>query len=90
MADKLMHNPNDDTKNTPSSDNNYWLKCLNTKINETTNQNSLKFPKLLSQRISKRYIKLWRLVLLTIHCPSSICKITLWQEYMKNLSFFSR
>ena len=33
------------------------LKRLDTKLNESTNQNSLKVPKVLSQRISKRYYK---------------------------------
>ena len=40
MADELMYIPNDDTK----------LKRI-TQLNKTTKQNSLKYPKLLSQRI---------------------------------------
>ena len=32
-------------KNTPSVDKNYWLKRLNTQLNEPTNQNSLTVPK---------------------------------------------
>ena len=36
---------------------NKWLKCLNTQPNKLTNQNSLKFPKLLGQRIRTRYYK---------------------------------
>ena len=35
---------------------------MDTPPNEPTNQNSLKFQKLLSQRIKKRYLKLWGLV----------------------------
>ncbi len=37
----------------PSVDYDQWLKYFNTKINEPTNQNSLKPPKLLRQRIRK-------------------------------------
>ena len=55
MADKLMPIPNDDNRITLSSDQNKWLKRLNIQLNATTNQNSLMSPKLLSQRIRKRY-----------------------------------
>ena len=41
-----MYIPNDDTQNYPYVDINYWLKRLNTQLNETTNQNSLDYPKL--------------------------------------------
>ena len=34
-----------------------WLKRLNTQPNKSTNQNSLKSPKLLSKQIRKRYHK---------------------------------
>ena len=37
MADKSMYIPNDVTKITPSVDENYWLKRLNTQLNESTN-----------------------------------------------------
>ena len=40
-------------KITPSVDYNLWLKRLDTQLNEPTNQ----IPKLLSQRIRKRYNK---------------------------------
>ena len=51
-----MYIPNNDTQNYPSVDNNYWLKgALDTQLNKPTNQNSIKFPRLLSQRITKRY-----------------------------------
>ena len=43
-------------------DYNQLLKRLDTQPNDPTNQNSLKFKKLLSQRIKKRYLKLWGLV----------------------------
>ena len=51
MADKLMFIPN--YKIIPSGDNNKWLKRLDSKLNEPTNQNS----KMLSQRIRNRYYK---------------------------------
>ena len=51
MADKLMNIPNDDKQNHPSEDYNYWLERFDTQVNESTNQNSLKSPKLFSQRI---------------------------------------
>ena len=42
----------------PSVDYNKWLKRLDTQLNELTNQNSIKSPKLLSQLIRKRYYKI--------------------------------
>ena len=39
MTDKLID------KITPSVDYNYWLKLQNTQPSKATNQNSLKFPK---------------------------------------------
>ena len=44
-------------KITASVNWNYWLKCLNTQLDELTNQNLLKSPKLLSQQIRKRCFK---------------------------------
>ena len=44
----------------------YWLKSLDTQLNESTNQNSLKSPKLLSQRTR---LKTLRTSLETAHCP---------------------
>ena len=56
MSDKLMCIiPNGIHKNTPSVDQNKWLKRLNTQLNVRTNQKSLNSPKLLSQRIRKCY-----------------------------------
>ena len=49
MADKLMHIPNDDTQNYPSVEYNYWLKRLNTQINESANQNSIKVLKVFNE-----------------------------------------
>ncbi len=45
MADILMYIPNDDTQITPPVDYNKWLKRLDIQLNETTNQNLLKVPK---------------------------------------------
>ena len=42
-------------KITPSADLKKWLKRLNTQLIEPPNQNSIKSPKLLSQRIRKCY-----------------------------------
>ncbi len=44
-------------KITLSIDYNLWLKRVDTKSNKLINQNSFKFPKLLSYRIRKRYCK---------------------------------
>ena len=61
MADILMYIPNEDTQNYSNYLNN-WLKRLDTQLNELINQNSMKSPKLLSQRIRKRYYKTFGLV----------------------------
>ena len=46
MADKIMYNiPNDYTQNFPFVDKNKMIKHLNTQLNKPTNQNSIKFPK---------------------------------------------
>ena len=45
MAYKFLYLPNDETKIAPSVDSNYWLERLDTQLNETTNQNSIKVPK---------------------------------------------
>ena len=45
-------------KITPPVDYNQWLKRLITPLNETTNQNQLKSPKFLNQRIRNQ---LWGL-----------------------------
>ena len=36
MADKFVYISNDHTQNTPSVDENKWLKRLNTQLNEST------------------------------------------------------
>ena len=45
MDDKLMYIPNDDTQFIPSVDYNQWLKRLDALLNESTNKNSVKIPK---------------------------------------------
>ena len=52
-----MFNPIDDTQNYHLSRLKLLFERLNTQLNDTTNQNSLKSPKLLSKRIGKRYYK---------------------------------
>ena len=55
-ADKFMYctSPMMIHKITPSVDFDYWMKRLDTQLNESTNQNSIKNPKVI--------IKLWGLV----------------------------
>ena len=48
MADKLMYIPNDDTQITPFVNYNKLFKRLDTKLNEPTNQNLIKFPKVVN------------------------------------------
>ncbi len=54
MADKLMYIPNDDTQIIPFLDYNYWLKHLDT---ESTNQNSLKVPNVVTPTNKKTILK---------------------------------
>ena len=56
-ADKLMYIPNPDTQITMSVDCNWRLKRLDTQLYEPTNQNSLKFPKVIKPMNKKRYYK---------------------------------
>ena len=53
MADKLMYIPNNDTRNYPFC----GLQLMVETFRHSTNQNSLKSPKLLIQRIRKSYNK---------------------------------
>ena len=55
MAEKLMYIPNDDNKITLSVDYNYWLKRLNTQLNELTKQNSVKVPKVVKPTNKKTF-----------------------------------
>ena len=57
MADKLMCNPNDDIQIFPFCRLKLVVETFDTQLNERTNQTSLKSPKLLIQRIRKRYYK---------------------------------
>ena len=53
MADELMYIANDDKQDCPSVDSNYWLKRFNTQLNDPTNQNSLKVPKVVKPIYNK-------------------------------------
>ncbi len=53
MVDKLMYIHNDDTKIILCVDYNLLLKRLDTHINEPTNQNSIKVPKVIKQQKKK-------------------------------------
>ena len=44
-------------KITPSIDYNYWLKHLDAKLIVTTNQNSIKVPKVVKKKNKKLYYK---------------------------------
>ena len=58
MTNKLIYIRNDYTKLTNFSfDFIYWLKRLDSQLNEQTNQNSIKVPKVVKQRYKKRYYK---------------------------------
>ena len=57
MVDKLLHILNDKRQNYP-----FWrlqlvVHTLDTQLNEPNNQNSIKVPKLLCQRIRNRFHK---------------------------------
>ena len=58
MANKFMYIPNDDTQNyfLYVDFNSGWLKRLDTQLNQPI-KIQYRFPKLLSQRIGKRYYK---------------------------------
>ena len=45
MPVKMINIPNDDKQITPFVDYNQWLKRLGTQLNEPTNQNLMKVPK---------------------------------------------
>ena len=53
MDDKLMYNPNNDTQIIPSVVYCKWLKRLNTQLNEPTNLNSIKVPKVVKSTNKK-------------------------------------
>ena len=60
MTDNFMYIPNNYTKYYPFCRLNKLLKRSSTKLNKPTNHIQLKSPKLLSQRIGKRYYKTLR------------------------------
>ena len=53
MADILMYILNENTQNYPFRRLHQWLNRLDTQHNEPTNQDSIKFPKLLGQQMRK-------------------------------------
>ena len=67
-------------KITSNVDYNKWLKGLDTQLNEANNHNSTKFPKLLNQRIRKRYHKtIWTSVINSIVPSLSFSLRYAWQ-----------
>ena len=56
MANKSMYIPNDNTQISHPVDYKLWLKRLDSKLNEQTNQNSRKVMHPLNK---KRYHKFW-------------------------------
>ena len=66
-------------KITLSVDYNYGLKRLNTKLNESSNQNSLKSPKLFNKQIRKRYYK--TLGTSVIKSPMSPSSLFIWDMF---------
>ena len=57
MTDKLIYISNNDTQNSTSVHYNYWLKCLDTQLSESTNQNTLKVPKVVKSTNKKTLLK---------------------------------
>ena len=53
MAAIIIYIPNNDNKITPSVGNPYWLKRFDTQLNEPTNLNSIKVPKIVKPRNKK-------------------------------------
>ena len=56
MADKLMYIPNEDIQNTLSVDYDQCLKPLDTQLNEPTNQNLIKVPKVVQPTNKKTFL----------------------------------
>ena len=56
MGDKLIYIPNDDTQNYSLCILQLVMKRLDTQFNESTNQNSLKVSKYLSERKRKQNV----------------------------------
>ena len=69
-------------KITPSVYCNWWLKNLDTQVNELTNQNSIKSSKLLGQQIRKHYYKtLGTIVINILMSPPSLLNTTILSEW---------
>ena len=68
MADKLMCNLDDDAQNKSFSRLQLMVKRLYTQLNEPTNQNSIRSPKLVSQKI-KHYNKTLGTSVINSPCP---------------------
>ena len=60
MANKLMNIPNDDTQNYPFCRIELMFKTLYALLNEPTNQNSIKVPKVFNSTNKKMFLKDFR------------------------------
>ena len=54
MGNKMMYIPNDVTQIIPYIGYHQWLKCFDTLLNESTNQNSIKFLKVVKPTNKKK------------------------------------
>ena len=79
MADKMLYIPNDDKQNAPFCRLQLIVQTFGHSINKPANQNSIKIPKLLGQRIRKHYKTLGTSVINSPMSPASLdntlCKI---------------
>ena len=82
MVEKFLYIPIDDTI-TSSVDYNYLLKSLDTQPKEPTNQNSIKVPKVVKQRVRKHYYKTLGTSVINVQCPLPPCSSSQTQS-MKN------
>ena len=63
MVNKLIFTHNDDTQNNAFCRLQLVVETFNTQLNETTNQNALKVPKVIKPINKKKFImKLWGLI----------------------------
>ena len=63
MTDKLMYNPDDDTQIYPFNRLQFRVESLHIYLNEPTNQNSIKVPRVFEPtKKDNVIIKLWGLV----------------------------
>ena len=82
MVEKFLYIPINDTI-TSSVDYNYLLKSLDTQPKEPTNQNSIKVPKVVKQRVRKHYYKTLGTSVINVQCPLPPCSSSQTQS-MKN------